>query len=192
MVWSSGGSLKGGEFLRLLGILLCCLAHRGFGLEIALSGLTSASLLMTLVVGPFSVGALVKLAAFLSSLSWPSEVFDLGTGRISYVKLLILYERWAGERLRVEDSIPKYRRPGRPISVSAAPLCPDADIWKLRRFLGNMMRALRGLPGGLGRFIPGRIGADHGRLRHIDWEKCYHGLTCRPRESSGNGFSVIF
>ena len=137
---------------------------------------------------PFSPSCLVKLAAFLSSLSWPSEVADLGVGGISYVELLILYERWAGERLRIEDSIPKYRRPGRPISVSAAPLCPDADIWKLCRFFGHMIRALVRLPGGLGRFIPGRIGSNHGRLRHVGWDKCCHGLTCRPRESSGEGF----
>ena len=51
-----------------------------------------------------------------------------------------------------------------------------------------MLRALVRLPGGLGRFIPGRIGANHGRLRHVGWEKCCHGLTCRPRESSGEGF----
>ena len=134
---------------------------------------------------PFSIGALVKLTAFLSSLHWPEEVTDLGHGGISYIELLMLYERWAGERLRVEEPLPKYRRPGRPISVSAAPLCPDADIWKLCRFFGNMLRALVRLLGGLGRFIPGRIGANHGRLRHVCWEKCCHGLTCRP---SGEGF----
>ena len=39
---------------------------------------------------PFSVGALVKLAAFLSSLSWSGEVSDLGPGGVSYVELLIL------------------------------------------------------------------------------------------------------
>ena len=98
---------------------------------------------------PFSVGALVNLAAFLSSLSWPSEVSDLGPGGVSYVELVILYERWAGERLRLEDSIPKYRRPGRPISVSAAPLCPDVDIWKLCKYFGTM-RALCRLPRGFG------------------------------------------
>ena len=137
---------------------------------------------------PFSPGCLVKLASFLSSLTWPGEVVDLGAGGISYVELLILYERWAGKRLRIEESLPKYLRPGRPISVLAAPLCPDADIWKLCRFFGRMLRALVRLPGGLGRFIPGRIGANHGRLRHVGWEKCCHGLTCRPSESSGEGF----
>ena len=67
------------------------------------------------------------------------------------------------------------------------PFCPDTDIWKLCRFLGNMLRALTRLPGGLGWLIPGRIGANRGRLRHVGWEKCFHGLTCRPRESSGEG-----
>ena len=51
-----------------------------------------------------------------------------------------------------------------------------------------MLRALVKLPGGLGRFLPGRIGANHCRLRHVGWAKCCHGLTCRPRESSGEGF----
>ena len=45
---------------------------------------------------PFSSSCLVKLAAFLSSLTWPTEVVDLGAGGVSYVELLILYERWAG------------------------------------------------------------------------------------------------
>ena len=31
----------------------------------------------------------------------------------------------------------------------------------------------------------GRIGANHSRLLHICWQKCCHGLTCRPLETSG-------
>ena len=112
----------------------------------------------------------------------------MGNGGISHVELLILYERWAGERLRIEDSVPDYRRPGGPVPVSAALLCPDVDIWRLCQYLGRMMRASCHLPGGLGRFVPGRIGANHIRLRHIGWGKCCHGLTCRPLESSGEGF----
>ena len=123
---------------------------------------------------PFSVGALVKIASFLGRLNWPAEVSDLGNGSIPYVELFILYERW--------DAVPKYRRQGRPISVSGAPLCLDADIWRLCRYLGGLMRAVRRLTGGLGRFIPGRVGANHGRLRHVGWEKSCHGLTCRPEE----------
>ena len=32
------------------------------------------------------------------------------------------------------------------------------------------------------------IGANHCRLRHIGWEKCSHGLTSRPRETSSVWF----
>ena len=82
---------------------------------------------------------------------------------VSFFELLILFEKWAGERLRVEFSLPKYRRPGRPISVSDAPSCPDADIRNLCQFFATMMRALCRLPGGIGRFIPGHIGENHSR-----------------------------
>ena len=44
------------------------------------------------------------------------------------------------------------------------------------------------LPGGLGRFLPASIGANHCRLRHIGCDKCCHGLTSRPRETSSVGF----
>ena len=50
------------------------------------------------------------------------------------------------------------------------------------------MRSLCLLPGGLGRFVPSSIGANHCRLRHIGWEKCGHGLTSRPRESASAHF----
>ena len=105
-----------------------------------------------------------------------------------YFELRILFERWAGERLAPERSVAQFRRPGRPISASAAPVGPGADVWKLCQHLAGMMRALRFLRGGLGRFIPGRIGANHGGQRHVGWEKCGHGLTCRPCATSGEGF----
>ena len=44
---------------------------------------------------PYSVGLLVKFCSFLSSLHWPSTVDDLGVGGVSFVELLMLYERWA-------------------------------------------------------------------------------------------------
>ena len=88
----------------------------------------------------------------------------------------------------LESAIPRHRRVGRPISVSAVPFGPGIDIWRSCRFFGAIFRSLRMLPGGLGRFLPGDIGANHGRLRHIGWEKCSHGLTSRPRETSSVWF----
>ena len=56
------------------------------------------------------------------------------------------------------------------------------------KLLGAMLRALRVFPGGLGRFLPCAIGANHSRLRHIGWVKSGHGLTSRPHETSDNRF----
>ena len=109
-------------------------------------------------VWPCSVSLLVKVSAFLGTLHWPAGAVEFGVGCVSFVELLILYEQWAGERLCLEGAIPKYRRVGRPISVSAVPFGPDIDIWRSCRFLGAIFRALRLLPGGLGRFLPGVLG----------------------------------
>ena len=46
------------------------------------------------------------------------------------MELLILCELWAGERLSLEKAVPRYLRPGRPISVSAVPFGPGIDIWR--------------------------------------------------------------
>ena len=119
---------------------------------------------------------------------WPVHDRDLGVGGISYVELLILYEHWAGERFVLEKAHPRYLRPGRPISVSAVPFGPGVDIWRSCRFIGAMMRSLCMLPGGLGRFVPCSIGANHCQLRHLGWERCSHWLTSRPHESASGPF----
>ena len=97
------------------------------------------------------------------------------------------YELWAGERLSLEKAHPRYLRPARPISVSAVPFGPGIEIWRFCRFIAAMMRSLCML-GGLGRFVPCSIGANHCRLRHVGWERCSHGLTSRPRESASGAF----
>ena len=137
---------------------------------------------------PYTPSLLVKWVSFLNSLHWPVGDLDLGVGGVSYVELLILYELWAGERLFVEKAHPRYLRPGRPISVSAVPFGAGIDIWRSCRFIGSLMRSLCLLPGGLRRFVPCSIGANHCRLHHIGWEKCGHGLTSRPRESASELF----
>ena len=50
------------------------------------------------------------------------------------------------------------------------------------------MRSLCLLPGGLHRFVLCSVGANHCRLCHVGWEKCGHGLTSGPRESSSELF----
>ena len=99
-----------------------------------------------------------------------------------------MYELWAGERLSLEKAHPRYLRPGRPISVVGCSFGPGIDIWRSCRFIGALMRSLCFLPGGLRRFVPCSIGANHCRLRHIGWEKCGHCLTSRPRESASELF----
>ena len=115
---------------------------------------------------PYTPGLLIKWVSFLNTLHWPVGNLDLGVGGISYVELLILYELWAGERLRLEKAHPRYLRPGRQISVSAVPFGPGIDIWRSCRLIGALMRSLCLLPGGLVRFVPCSIGANHCRLRH--------------------------
>ena len=131
---------------------------------------------------PYAPGLFVKWVSFLSTVHWPVGNLDLGVGGVSYVELLILYELWAGERLSLEKAHPRYLRPGRSISVSAVPFGPGIDIWRSCHFIGALMRYLCLLPGGLRRFVPCSIGANHYRLRLFGWEKCGHGLTPRPRE----------
>ena len=131
------------------------------------------------------------LILFLFWLKYPpfwAPCIGRSLGGVSFVEILILYEVWAGERLCLENAVPRHRRVGRPISVSTVPFGPGIDIWRSCRFFGAIFRALSLLPGGLGRFLPGGIGANHSRLRHIGWDKCSHGLTSRPRETS----SVLF
>ena len=115
---------------------------------------------------------------------------DHGVGGVSYVELLILHELWAGERLILEKAHPRYLRLGRPISVWAVPLGLGIDVWRSCRFIGAMMRSLCLLPGGLGRFVPCSLGANHCRTS-TSWvgEDGGHGLTSRPRESTSLSFS---
>ena len=80
-----------------------------------------------------------------------------------------------------KKTISRYGRAGRPISVSAVLLGPGINIC---RFFGCMFRAPCALFGGLDRFMPFGIGANHCCLWNIGWEQCGQGLTSRPRETS--------
>ena len=75
---------------------------------------------------------------------------------------VLLVSDWA-------KAIPRFRRQGRLISVSAVPLDAGTEIWRTCRHVGASLRALHGLPEGIGRFLPCRAGANH-CLHHTGWE----------------------
>ena len=100
-------------------------------------------------------------------------------GGVSSFVLLIFYELCGGERLPLEKAVPRYLRKGRPTSVSAVLLGPGIDIWKSCRFLGGVLRALRGFAGGLARFLPCEIGANHCRLWRVGtmWTRVHESFS---------------
>ena len=59
---------------------------------------------------PYNVDCLVKLVSFLESLHWPAEVVDIG----SFIELLILFELWAVEKLKLGKAVPMFRKNRRP------------------------------------------------------------------------------
>ena len=107
---------------------------------------------------------LTQLASWLSgSLSWEPCIGRL-IGQIFGLVVFLVLRR---ERLVLEKASPGYQRPGRPSSVSAVSSGAGIDIWRTCRFIGASMKSLCSLPGGIGRFVPCIIGANHWRLRRL-------------------------
>ena len=74
-------------------------------------------------------------------------------------------------------------RANRPFLIPSVPVSEGIEIRHGCQFLSSLVRALANLPGGLGRFLPCRLGSHMSRLRHQGWNQCSHGLTSRLLES---------
>ena len=146
-------------------IMPLCLGQRVHGRASGSPLVLRLSLLMMLKLGLHLLECWLSWLLFWT-LHWPAAGADLGGGGVSLAEILIFYVLWCCERLVWEKAVPRYRRRGRSISVSAVPLGPGTDIWRSCRFLGALFRALHTMPGGIGGFIPCGVGANHCRLRH--------------------------
>ena len=74
-------------------------------------------------------------------------------------------------------------RGNRPVLIPSVPVSEGIEIRHGCQFISSLVRALAKLPGGLGRFLPCKIGSHMSRLRHLGWNQCSHGLTSGPLES---------
>ena len=99
------------------------------------------------------------------------------------MELLILFEQWAGHRLLSEKVTGPHVRAGRSILFPSVPVSEGIEIRHVGQFISSLIRALAKLSGGIGRFLPCKVGSHMSRLRHLWWNQCSHGLTSRPSES---------
>ena len=97
------------------GILPFCLGQRAFGM------VNGSLLALHLSLRMLGLGHTLlefgSSGAFLETLHWPVAGAD---------------------RLLLGKAVSRYRRPGRPISVSAVPFGPGTDIWRSCRFIGAL------------------------------------------------------
>ena len=108
---------------------------------------------------PFSVPMLVKFTSFLSTLRWPEGLNEMGKFGVSYLEILILFEKWVGHRLLPEKTVPIGCRPGRSFHAGTSPVSEGVQLRIGCQFVGSLFRSLGRLPGGINRFIPGSLGA---------------------------------
>ena len=144
--------------------------HRGF-----ISGADIAA-------WPYSVGILIRFT-FLNTLQWPAGDVDLGHCGVSFLDVLVFVEQWADHQLLSEKVTRPHVRANRPILIPSVPVSEGIEIRNGYQFLSSLARALAKLSGGLGRFLPRRVGSHMSRSRHLGWNQCSHGLTSRPLES---------
>ena len=107
---------------------------------------------------------------------WSAGSDDMGHFRVSFLELLIFFEQWAGHRLLSEKVTRPRTRANRPIFIPSVPVSDRIQIRHGCQFLSSLVRALAKLPGGIGRFLPCRIGSHMSRLRHLGWNQSWFDL----------------
>ena len=152
LVWDQGSGPSrekltlGLTLIRFLVLLVSC---AGLGSRL----MVGASLVLMLLPGRV-VFVCCEFSSFLGSLQWPADTGDLWHHGVSYLRVLILFEQWAGHRLLSVKVTRPHVRAHRPIFISSVPVSEGTEIWQGCRFVSSMVRALGKLLGGLGRFLP--------------------------------------
>ena len=75
------------------------------------------------------------------------------------------FEQWAGHRLLSEKVTGPHVRANRPILIPSVPVSEGFEIRHGCQFLSSLVRDLAKLLGGLGRFLPCRLGSHMSRPR---------------------------
>ena len=88
---------------------------------------------------PYSVGILCKFTSFLGTLHWPTGSEDVGHIDVSFLELLILFQRWAGHRLLSEKVTPHVRA-NRPILIPSVPVSEGIEIRHGCQFVSSLVR----------------------------------------------------
>ena len=139
--------------------------------------------MLILLLGLTVLVFLLSLPLFFLLYIGPLVLLILDILVYPFLELLILFEQWAGHRLLSEKVTRAPARAKRPIVIPSVLVSEEIEIRRGCQFLGSLVRALAKLPGGIGRFLPCRLGSHMSRLRHSGWSQCSHVLTCRPLES---------
>ena len=90
---------------------------------------------------------------------WPAGNVDWGHIRV------ILFDQWVGHRLLSEKVTGPHERVHRHLSISSVPVPEGIEIRQGCQFIS--IRPLGKLLGGIGRFLPCRVGSHMSRLRHL-------------------------
>ena len=86
---------------------------------------------------------------------------DMGHFGGYYLEVLIIFEHWAGHRLFSEKVTRPDLRANRLLSFSSVLVSEGIDVRHGCQFISSLVRALAKLPGGLGRFLPCRVGSQY-------------------------------